>query len=333
MGMPGEQRYLRMDPLGRLVEEKWMISISPKEIYEYVDQYVVGQHEAKVAISNCMFMHYVKCMQSISQKKAIAKTNLLLMGPSGSGKTLLVMQAAEALREITQVELAPFLEIDCTSLAAVGWEGNHIMGLLECHKDDCGLSPFGFETSVIFLDEFDKMCIPAIGSSGTDHNRNTQYNLLKVVEGVVFARGTKKFDTSKMLFVFAGNFPQIRHRREKDSKPSMGFGGVDTQAAGMDVHTELEKGGVISQLVGRISQVAELHRLGKKELRDILVYQMIPEHAETWWFMGGELKVSDYHIRKIVAAAHKKGTGARGLQAGLDLYLSKELFKASFTHT
>lgn len=313
-----------------------MSQISPRKIYEYIDQFVVGQHEAKRAISIAVFMHYVKffhrCDES-TKEVPVKNSNALLFGPSGCGKTFLVRKASEALCHITKLQIAPVLEVDCTNLTAKGWEGDDLDQVVLDHCAQYKSKPHQLQTSIIFLDEFDKICMPAIGRGGSDHNRSTQYNLLKLVEGADLNNKVTGFtvNTSGMLFVFAGNFPQIRHRRVEDNKKSIGFrNDIHQLNKDFDVAEELEKAGMISQLVGRITYTGEVKSLDKKFFKKILKHHLIPEKQEIYDYLGYELNISEYHQNKIVEHALSKKVGARGLEAALESYLEKYAFDLTF---
>lgn len=304
--------------------------ISPKKINEYIGESVVGQKQARRVISTAMFLHFARCMSLGMGGKQFKKSNSLLMGPSGSGKTLIVREAIKAVGEISKYKMAPLLEIDCTSLSARGWEGDDVQDLLEEHYRANWRDKFALASTVVFLDEVDKMCMPAVGKSGTDHNRKTQYGLLKIVEGMKLpVAKDQHLDTSSMMFVFAGNFPQIRHLAAARAKPAMGFSG-EIQPPVVDLHQQLEKGGMITQLVGRISSIGELDRLDRKQLRSILVDHILPEYKEMCDFLGYDMQASNYYIRKMVDEADSKGTGARGLQSAVDKWLEDDIYNMKF---
>ena len=148
----------------------------------------------------------------------------------------------------------------------------------------------------------------------------------------VFGEPSNGVNTAPMLFIFAGNFPQIRHERTSRNKPSVGFTDTKdrTNCRQTDLHQQLEDGGMVTQLVGRISRIAELEALSRTALKEILKTQILPDFQSTWKFMGKNLKVSNYMINKIVDNAYEKGIGARGLRAGLDEHLETELFNLKF---
>lgn len=300
--------------------------LSPKAIYDIINKKVVGQEEAKKMISNLVFMNFVRYCQSIFEERPIKKSNGLLMGPTGCGKTYIVREAAKAIRELTGYPICKVLEIDCTELSGRGWEGENISDRIKQHKRECE-SILEFDTSIVFLDEFDKLCRPAVSSSGNDHNRITQYNLLKMMEGTEMQGG---IDTSKLLFVLAGNFAEVRALR-KETKKGIGFTkGIEKAHKFVDYHTELDRVGMATQLVGRTAHVAELYELSPDNLRHVLDNHLLPEVESTWEFLNQELDITEEQKKEIVNNCFQRKTGARGLQTDLAKVVEDKLFNIEF---
>jgi ATP-dependent Clp protease ATP-binding subunit ClpX len=304
--------------------------ISPKQIYDEVSKTVIGQHEAKTIMANATFLHFTRIIRKMLGKAPPNNnSNVMIMGPSGNGKTFLAKQCSEALRTITGYDkLCPFIEIDCTELSGRGWVGENITEILANESKkyrDANI----FESSIVFLDEFDKLCERATGKDGCDHNRNTQYNLLKTIEGCELTVSTQNFradiNTSGMLFVLAGNFASVRHNRKLKEKV-IGFEREIDKAKLMDKHQELEEAGMITQLVGRTSFVAEIEQLGKKELEVILKEQIYPEYKDMFQFLQKDLVLTDRTMKSIVKKAIKQNTGARSLKSYFLSHVEKELF-------
>lgn len=313
--------------------------LSPRMLYDEVCKTVVGQEAAKKMISNVVFMHMIRYAQCIKEGTMLKKNNALLMGPTGVGKTFIVRETAKAFRKLSGMAgMLPVLEVDCTELTARGFVGDSITEVLNTHREEFKDNAAGFDTTIVFLDEFDKICKPAFSSGGTDHNRNTQYNLLKVIEGCDLRGKESAFTKAKptgqgthhMLFIMAGNFSEVRHARKavKDAKV-LGFqtSAPEKEDAGfVDLHTELDKAGMATQLVGRTPYIAELTELQHDELRNILDSHLIPEYASTWKYLGKDLQVSDETKEEIIQNCFKRKTGARGLQTDLAKALEDEIF-------
>lgn len=310
-----------------------MSRLTPRMIYNELCKTVIGQDEAKRMISTVIFMHFVRNMQTNITKEKVSKSNALLMGPSGTGKTYIVKQAIKAIRDLTKYNICPLVEIDCTEITSRGWEGDDVSKFIKDHYDKCN-DEIVFNTSIIFLDEFDKLCNSTLSSRGSDPNRETQYNLLKTIEGMEISHRGNTFSTDKILFILAGNFPQIREKRAAlGSKVSMGFTDTLTdQDRYVDVHTELDAAGMATQIVGRIPNVAELKDLTEEELTAILDTQLIPEYESTWKFLGRELSIPEDKRSKFVKSALERKTGARGLHCDVAKYLEGQAFDMEFNY-
>ncbi len=309
-----------------------MATISPKQIYDRINQKVVGQEAAKRIVSTAMFLHWVRFCQTMREGVPLKKSNILLTGATGTGKTLLVREASQAIKDLTTYqEICPVLEVDCTELTGRGWEGESLTNLLRNFYRKQSGNDVGFASSVIFLDEFDKLCKPAVSSHGVDHNKLTQYNLLKAIEGIKIPGNSDapEISTEKMLFIFAGNFSEIRDKRAAVNK-QIGFNRDVPTSSQQDLHTELEATGVSTQLVGRIAQVGELKELTKKELGEVLERFLIPEYTTTWAFLNKTLKVKKSLKEDMIQRCFDRKTGARGLQADLARHVEGDLFDVEF---
>lgn len=306
------------------------VKISPKLIYNEVSKKVVGQEYAKKVISNAIFLHFVSYVQMLTEDAPYTnKPNVLITGPSGCGKTLIVREACSAVRKITGVPVCGMCEIDCTSLSAPGWVGQtleeEIYNFCKAGKEEKTFHDSG----VIFLDEFDKLCKAAVGSGGTDHNRTTQYSLLKCIEGKVCEvetkRGQGKIDTSHMLFILAGNFSEIRLNRQLKDK-QLGFVAT-TEESYTDLHVEVERAGAATQIVGRIPYMCEIDALTEEELKEVLINHTIPMMRESWKPLRKQFEITDEDIDRMVESCKERGTGARGLQTDLVKFVENQLFE------
>lgn len=306
------------------------IELSPQKIYDGLCETVSGQEEAKRAISLLFYSHFLYLFPDYISNNHVdihpPRQLGLIMGPTGTGKTMIIRRACEVLQELTGIPgLFPLCEVDCTSVTQRGWEGEDIGDYFNAHfKSNKGKI---LETSVIFLDEFDKLCKSHIGSKGTDHNKHTQYSLLKLIEGSEILYNTKKIDTRPYLFIMAGNFSEIRDAREQAAKP-MGFtnDGTKVEKTLDNYYKELDKMGMATQLVGRITHIGETNHLGKYELLEILEHQILPQYDALWKCSGETLWITQDQKNAMVEQALKLKTGARGLVSEFNLMFQDEIF-------
>lgn len=307
------------------------MQISPKMIYDEINKNVVGQENVKKTVSTAVFLHFLQYCKSVTLPNSpVKKNNILLMGPTGTGKTLITREAAKAVRKITNYNICPLLEVDCTELSARGWVGDDLSQVISDHYRRYSHNESEFNSTIVFLDEFDKLCKPAISKDGYDANRNTQYNLLKIIEGTNIKTGMSSFTTAKMLFVLAGNFSEVRVGRHLNKKKSMGY--VDTRKTEYkDIHMELEKAGMVSQLVGRVPFVSELQYLSEEELQAVLDRFIMPEYEDLYDFMGQDFYLPLDKQKEMVYNAYKRKTGARGLYMDVVAHVEDELFNITYS--
>lgn len=310
---------------------------SPKRIEALLEKTVIGQKEAKKAISVTGFLHILRIANVEHQLNdfPLKKQNILLMGPTGCGKTLLVSTLAKELG-------VPFYEIHAKDISQQGWKGNSLEDHLLRHKESLHYEKekqWMFPYSIIFIDEFDKICKPTISSTGTDWSKETQGSILKAVEGCVVHAGESvktgsEIDTTNMWFIFSGNFEDLRKDRA-NIKKSIGFFDDKSKAtAKKDLHEELIKYGVIPELAGRISQVVELETLTKKQLKSALldsdrsIYQTYKGYYR---ILGKELVLTKAEISRIITKCFKSKIGARGLDMAVDELLRKDIYKEDYS--
>jgi len=310
--------------------------LSPRAIFEELESKVVGQKEAKRQVSIGLFVHVINHLQELSGRARGKSPNMLIMGPTGCGKTYIARNAVKAVRKITGLPLCPLLEVDCTEITPRGWQGDDMSSLIKDKaKELMSSSVHSLSTAVVFLDEFDKICLPAHSSKmGGDFNRATQYNLLKLMEGVEMSFGgslnKEKVDTSSMMFMLAGNFPQVRSARIPGKAP-IGFNSKVEGVGDYDLYQELEMAGAATQLVGRLSYISEVKALTKAQLSTILDQHLLPSQLDIFDFLNTTVKVPKATRKSIVENCFKRGTGARGLEADLAEHLSKSIFELEIT--
>ena len=290
-----------------------------REIKAELDEKVFKQDEAKNALSYALGLHLFKTKMPEAHNRQIKKTNVLLMGPTGVGKTLLASQLEGIGFDV--------FKISARDITDEGIAGLSISDYLKMFLSELEGDVNRLENSVIFLDEFDKITGSYALKGGGDHNRITQELLLKFIEGHDYYIHGAKINTQNMLFVICGNFETIRQRRKASERPTMGF--VDNSEISLKpIHEELQDIGLMAELAGRISLVAELEDLTKDDLMSILLEvddSILDQYRALFDSVEVELPLTKEDLETIVEGCVKNKTGARGLQTELDKLLYQRL--------
>ena len=306
---------------------------TPRDIKEFLDQYIIGQDEAKMVVSVAAYNHYkrITCHDLIDTEVEIDKSNILLLGPTGSGKTLI----AQTLARVLDV---PCVVCDATSLTEAGYVGDDVESivgrLLSAARGNVALA----ERGIIFIDEIDKKRSQKSASSSRDvSGEGVQQALLRMLEGTEVTVNKKgggsdgtKVNTRNILFILSGAFVGIDKIIE-DKKSTIGFASKETLTnKALDVKTEhLVKYGMIPELVGRLPVVAMLTELDEDQLLHVLSE---PKNAVTKQFSalfemdGVDLSFTDDALRYVATTAIKDKTGARGLRAVIEKSLMRLQF-------
>lgn len=290
-----------------------------KEIKAELDKKVFKQDEAKNALSYAVGLHLFKAKMTEDHNLQVKKTNVLLMGSTGVGKTLLASELENIGFDVFKMSAR---DITDEGISGLGISDYLKMFLNEIEGDIPRL-----EKSIIFLDEFDKIAGSYALKGGGDHNRITQELLLKFIEGHTYYVHGKKINTENILFVFCGNFETVRQKRKAAEKPTMGF--VDNSETPLKpLHEELQDVGLMPELAGRISLVAELEPLTKDDLMAILLEvedNILDQYKALFQSVEVELPLQEGDLETIVDGCVKNKTGARGLQTELDKLLYQRL--------
>lgn len=301
----------------------------PSEIVAYLDQYVIGQEEAKRVLAVAVYTHYRKLALARGGTLSMDKSNVLIIGPSGCGKTLL----CETLARLLQV---PFVTADATSLAQTRFVGEEIEAIMERLMEKAGGQAELASQGIVFIDEVDKLKAGGDGQPRLVSGESVQHALLKIMEGApVRLRDGRVVDTSGILFICGGAFVGL----EQIMARTHSFGYIGT-AQGEDEGilerinrrvkpTDLFEFGLIPEFTGRLPVVARLRELSKDMLVRIMVeprQALYRQFREILAREGVELKVAPAVFQQIADIAHEYRTGARSLRGIFEEMLNPVLF-------
>ncbi|MDO4665034.1 MAG: ATP-dependent Clp protease ATP-binding subunit ClpX [Actinomycetaceae bacterium] len=317
----------------------------PKEIFEFLNQYVIGQDEAKRSLAVAVYNHYKRVRARDGGKEVDmdqTKSNILLLGPTGTGKTHLARSLAKMMR-------VPFVIVDATALTEAGYVGedveNILLKLIQAADGDIARA----ERGIIYIDEIDKISRKGENASITRDvsGEGVQQALLKIIEGTLASvppTGGRKhpnqefleIDTSGILFIAAGAFAGIDQIvKERLGRRTTGFGSdLKTNAEHGDLYSkvttdDLHKFGMIPEFIGRLPVLTTVESLDEDALMRVLTEPknaLVKQYASLFELDGIELVFTKEALRAVAHLATQRGTGARGLSSIMENALKQTMF-------
>lgn len=302
-------------------------NITPHSIKTALDEYVIGQEQAKKTLSVSIYNHMKRISNPVVNGTQLSKSNTIMIGPSGTGKTLLISTLAKLVN-------VPFTHVDATVYTESGYVGEDVNNIIASLLDACDWDVESAERGIVYIDEIDKKCKRnASNASSKDvSGEGVQQALLKLIEGTTVSipkpNGEKvKVNTNNILFIVGGSFVDLYN---KATKSSIGFTGQSVNQTDELTTEDLIEYGLIPEFVGRFPTFAVLESLDKDMLVDIMTKPkdcIVKQYESLFLLDEVDLQFSKEYLENIATQALNKKTGARGLRNVIE----RDLLNLQFT--